>query len=54
MVAVWHALFDLLTASAAGRDLVPILTSAFIIAWALIVANVDRPWGFRFQPKHSL
>jgi membrane protease YdiL (CAAX protease family) len=54
MVAIWHALFDLLSASAAGRDFIPIATSAGVIVWALIVANVERPWGFRFQQKHTL
>ncbi|MGA2505373.1 MAG: CPBP family intramembrane glutamic endopeptidase [Anaerolineales bacterium] len=51
MVAVWHALFDLLTASKAGQDIIPILTSAGVIVWALVVANVNKPWGFRFQQK---
>jgi membrane protease YdiL (CAAX protease family) len=54
MVAIWHALFDLMTASAAGRDFIPIVTSAGVIAWALLVANVEKPWGFRFQAKHTL
>jgi hypothetical protein len=54
MVAIWHALFDLLSASAVGRDFIPILTSAGVILWALYVANVNKPWGFRFQTKHVL
>lgn len=54
MVAIWHALFDLLTASAAGRDFIPIITSAGVIAWALYVANIKKAWGFRFQPKQTL
>lgn len=54
MVAVWHALFDLLTASKAGQDIIPFVTTAGVIAWALFVANVNRPWGFRFQEKHTL
>jgi uncharacterized protein len=54
MVAVWHALFDLFTASAAGRDFIPIVTSVGVIAWALYIANVNKPWGFRFQQKHTL
>jgi membrane protease YdiL (CAAX protease family) len=53
MVAIWHALFDLLTASKAGQDVIPIVTTAGVIAWALFVANVDRPWGFRFQEKQT-
>lgn len=54
MVAIWHALFDLLTASAVGRDFVPILTSAGVIAWALYIANIEEPWGFRFQQKQAI
>jgi membrane protease YdiL (CAAX protease family) len=54
MVAIWHALFDLLTASAAGRDFIPIVTSAGVIVWALIVANIGKPWGFRVQKKQTL
>lgn len=54
MVAIWHGLFDLLTASAAGRDFIPIVTSAGVIAWALYVANTNRLWGFRFQEKYTL
>ena len=54
MVAIWHALFDLLTASAVGRDFIPIVTSAGVIAWALYVANVNKPWGFRFQTKQVM
>lgn len=54
MVAIWHALFDLLTASKAGQDIIPIITSAAVIAWALYVANINQSWGFRFQQKHVL
>jgi membrane protease YdiL (CAAX protease family) len=53
MVAVWHALYDLVTASAAGREIVPILTSAGVIAFALFIANVKRPWGFLYQEKQE-
>jgi membrane protease YdiL (CAAX protease family) len=54
IVAIWHALFDLLTASAAGRDFIPIVTSAGVIVWALYIANINKSWGFRFQQKHTL
>jgi len=54
MVAVWHALFDLVTASEAGQDIVPILTTVGVIVWALYVANIEKPWGFRFQERHTL
>jgi membrane protease YdiL (CAAX protease family) len=54
MVAIWHGIFDLLTASKAGQDIIPIVMSVGVIIWALIVANVTRPWGFRFQKKQVL
>lgn len=54
MVALWHGIFDLLSASKAGQDIFPIVMSMGVILWALIVANVNKPWGFRFQPKHTL
>jgi len=53
-VAVWHALYDLTTASEAGQDIVPIVTTACVIAWALYVANTEKPWGFRYQQKQIL
>ena len=54
MVAIWHALFDLITASKAGQDIIPILTTAGVIAFALFIANINRPWGFRYQQKQIL
>jgi membrane protease YdiL (CAAX protease family) len=54
MVALWHGLFDLLTASAAGRDFIPIVTSVGVIAWGLFVANTHRRWGFRYQIPQTL
>lgn len=46
MAAIWHALFDLLSASMASQGLITIIMSAGVIVWALFVANVDRPWNF--------
>jgi membrane protease YdiL (CAAX protease family) len=54
IVAVWHALFDLVTASEAGQDIVPILTTMGVILWALLVANIDKRWGFLYQEKQVL
>jgi membrane protease YdiL (CAAX protease family) len=54
MVALWHGIFDLLTASKAGQDVIPIVMSALVIVWALFIANVEKPWGFRFQEKHTV
>jgi membrane protease YdiL (CAAX protease family) len=54
MVAVWHGLFDLFTASEAGQDLIPMVISIAVIVWAVIVLLVKKPWGFRFQPRQTL
>jgi membrane protease YdiL (CAAX protease family) len=54
MVSLWHGLFDLVTASKAGQDVIPIVATAGVIVWALIVANVNKPWGLRFQEKQVL
>lgn len=54
MVALWHGIFDLLIASKAGQDVIPIVMSALVIVWALFIANVKKPWGFRFQEKHTV
>ncbi len=54
MVALWHGLFDLLTASKAGQDLIPIIMSALVIGGALLIANLDRPWNFHRVGKHVL
>ncbi len=54
MAAVWHAMFDLLTASKAGQDIIPIVTTAGVIAVAFYVANTEKSWGFRFQQKQVL
>jgi len=54
MVALWHGTFDLFTASKAGQDVIPIVMSALVIAWALFIANVEKRWGFRFQEKHTV
>jgi uncharacterized protein len=54
MVAIWHALYDLTTASAVGRDFIPFLTSAGVIAFALFISNVKKPWGFLYQDKQKL
>jgi membrane protease YdiL (CAAX protease family) len=54
IVAVWHGLFDLLTASKAGQDIIPILMTAAIITFALVITNLDRPWSFHRVRKHVL
>lgn len=54
MVAIWHGLFDLFTASKAGQDLIPMVISIAVIVWALFVLIINKPWGFRYQPKQTL
>jgi membrane protease YdiL (CAAX protease family) len=54
MVALWHGIFDLLTASKAGQDIIPVIMSALVIAGALLVTNIDRPWNFYRVEKHTL
>ena len=54
MVALWHGIFDLLTASKAGQDIIPIAMSALVIAGALFITNVKTPWNFYHMEKHIL
>jgi len=54
MVAIWHAIFDLLSASKAGQDIIPVAMSALVVAGALLIANVDKPWNFSRVEKHVL
>lgn len=54
MVALWHGIFDLLTASKAGQDIIPIIMSALIIVAALIITNVNFPGNFHRVGKHVL
>lgn len=51
IVAVWHGLFDLFTASKAGGDFIPMVLSIAVIFWAAFVLIINKPWGFRFQRK---
>lgn len=53
-VAVWHALFDMVTASKAGQEVIPIITTALVIIWALVITRVKQPWGFHQLNKHTL
>jgi membrane protease YdiL (CAAX protease family) len=52
MVAIWHALFDMLSASKAGQDIVPTIMTALIIVGALYLGNTAKPWNFRFAKPH--
>lgn len=54
MVALWHGIYDFLTASKAGQDIIPIIMSALVIAGALWIANTGKSWGFQHVQKQSL
>jgi membrane protease YdiL (CAAX protease family) len=54
MVAVWHGVFDLFTASKAGQDIIPFIMSALVILGALVLTNLDRPWNFYHLKKHVI
>ena len=54
MVALWHGFFDFFTASKAGQDIIPIVMSALVIIWALVITNLDRPWNFYHVEKQVL
>jgi uncharacterized protein len=54
MVALWHGFYDLFTASKAGQDIIPIVMSALVIAWALVITNLDRPWNFYHVEKQVM
>ena len=54
MVALWHGLFDFLTASAAGQGATQIIMSAGVIVWALVIADTLGPESFSRYGKHVL
>ncbi len=54
MVALWHGFFDFFTASKAGQDIIPIVMSALVIVWVLVITNLDRPWNFYHVEKQVL
>ncbi len=54
MVAIWHAVFDLLSASKAGQEIIPMAMTVLIVVGALVITNLDRPWNFHRVAKHVL
>ena len=54
MVAIWHALFDLFSASSAGGEILAFVLSAGVIVWALVLVISRKPWGLTQQPKQTL
>jgi len=53
-VAVWHALFDMFTASKVGQDIIPIVMSAMVILSVLMITRVNKPWNFHRVEKRVL
>jgi len=53
-VAVWHAMFDLFTASAVGQGAIGIAMSAGVVVWALVIANRLGTEDFSREHKHTL
>ena len=53
-VAVWHALFDMFTASKVGQDIIPIVMSTMVILSVLMITRVNRPWNFHRVEKRVL
>ena len=50
-VSIWHALFDMLAASKAAQDIIPVVMSAMVIIVVLVITRVDRSWNFHCLEK---
>jgi membrane protease YdiL (CAAX protease family) len=53
-VAVWHGLFDMLTASKVAQEIIPIVMTAMVIVIVLVITRVNRPWNFHRLGKITL
>jgi len=53
-VAIWHGLFDMLTASKVAQDIIPIVMTAMVIIVVLLITRVDKPWNFHRLEKKVL
>ncbi len=53
-VAVWHALFDMFTASKVAQDVIPMAMSVMVIVVVLIITRVNKPWNFNRLEKKLL
>jgi len=54
MVALWHGIFDLLSASAAGQDIIPIAMSAAVIVAGLVIPRAYGLENFSRLERHAL
>jgi membrane protease YdiL (CAAX protease family) len=54
MVAIWHGVFDFLSASKASDGYIAALMSAVIMIWAVVIVIVYKPANLSRQQKHIL
>lgn len=54
MVAVWHGVFDFLSASKANDGTIAALMSAAIMVWAVVIVIVFKPANLARHEKHTL
>ena len=54
MVAAWHALYDLFSSSSAGGGMLPIVLTLAVIAWALVLVVIKKPWGLMQQARQVI
>ena len=54
MVAIWHGVFDFLSASKASDGYIAALMSAVIMIWAVVIVIVYKPANLSRHAKHTL
>ena len=54
MVAIWHGVFDFLSASKASDGYIAALMSAVIMIWAVVIVIVYKPANLSRHGKHTL
>lgn len=54
MVAVWHGVFDFISASKASDGYIAALMTAAIMIWAVVIVIVYKPANLSRHPKHTL
>jgi uncharacterized protein len=54
MVAIWHGVFDFLSASKASDGYIAALMSAVIMIWAVVIVIVYKPANLSRRQKHTL
>ncbi len=54
MVAVWHGVFDFISASKASDGYIAALMTTVIMIWAVVIVIVYKPANLSRQQKHTL